>query len=87
MNTRKNSRKNSRRASTRKNSRRASRKQNGGARKSLCKQTHVIVRDGCTTYKRVVHGTKAKYIKWEGKDKPLSELCGKFRYLDGALRT
>jgi hypothetical protein len=75
--TRRNSRK-----STRKNTRR----QNGGARKSPCKQTHVIVRDGCTTYKRVVHGAKTKYIKWEGKDKPLSELRGKFRYLDGTLR-
>jgi hypothetical protein len=82
MNTRRNSR--SRRANTRKNSR----KQNGGARKSDCKQTHVLVRDGCTTYKRVVHshGKGAKTIKWGGNDVSLSTLRGKFRYLDGTVR-
>jgi hypothetical protein len=77
MNTRRN---------TRKSSRKSTRKQNGGGRKSTCKQSHVLVRTNCTTYRRVVQGTKNKTIKMGGRNVPLSSLRGKFRYLSGPLR-
>jgi len=48
-----------------------------------CDKNYVQIKEGCQLIKRVVYendATKKKFVKLNGKNVPLSELRGKYRF-------